>query len=226
MSKKIKQRCPCGSGKGLRQCCGRPSSEKKLELEKAARHFSDLGMYSEACEVLEKRTSLSPENPLIWNDLGVQRVAAGQPSEAVMAFKQALEVFPEYPVALYNLGKLSLDRCLEELRLRGQQMQDDQIIGSATEAAKYLQASVAQDPSLARAHKLLHKVYGILGDRQKASFHLAKALKLDPDLRTFYDWPRLERLPLIGRLFNKLDNRGPDFLSSLDYRGPNFPSRR
>jgi Flp pilus assembly protein TadD len=214
MSKKIKQRCPCGSGKPLRQCCGKSSSGKKLELEKTARHFLDLDMHAEACEVLEERASLSPENPLIWNDLGVQRVAAGQPSDALIAFKRALEVFPGYPVALYNLGKLSLDRCLEELRLRGRQKQNDQILGLATEAAKYLRESVANDPSLSCAHELLHKVFGILGDRQKASSHLAQALRLNPELRTFYDRPRLGRLPLIGRLFVELDYHGPDFLSS------------
>ena len=214
MSRKIKQRCPCGSGKGLRQCCGKPSSEKKLELEKAARHFSDLDMHAEACEVLEERAFLSPRNPLIWNDLGVQRVAAGQRSDALIAFNRALEVFPGYPPALYNLGKLSLDRCLEELRLRGRQRQQDQILELATEAAKYLRESVAKDPSLACAHELLHKIFGILGDRQKASSHLAQALRLSPELRTLYDRPRLGRLPLIGRIFVKLDYLGPDFLSS------------
>src|ERR1700743_2533433 len=117
MSKKIKQRCPCGSGKAFKLCCGAPSSEKKLELEKAARRFSAFGMHVEACEVLEQRASLSPENPLIWNDLGVQRAAAGQSSEAMIAFQRALEVFPEYPAALYNLGKLSFDRYLEAQNL-------------------------------------------------------------------------------------------------------------
>lgn len=214
MSRKIKRRCPCGSGKYLRQCCGKPSSEKKLELEKAARHFSDLDMHAEACEVLEKRAALSPENPLIWNDLGVQRVAAGQPSDASIAFQRALEVFPRYPPALFNLGKLSLDRCQEELRLRGRQKQDDRIVGLTTEAANYLRESVAEDPSLACSHELLYKVFKILGDRQKASSHLAQALKLNPELRTFYDRPRLASLPLIGRIFVKLDYVGPDFLSS------------
>jgi tetratricopeptide (TPR) repeat protein len=218
MSKKIKQRCPCGSGKGFRQCCGKPSSERKLELEKAARHFSAFGMHAEACEALEERASLSPENPLIWNDLGVQRVAAGHPPEALIAFKRALEVFPEYPVALYNLGKLSFDRCLEEQRIRGGQKQadnvNDQVSELATEAVKYLQASIAIDPSLACAHELLYRAFGVLGDRQKASSHLAQALRLNPGLRTFYDRPRLGRLPLIGRMFIKLDYLGPEFLSS------------
>ncbi len=199
----------------MKQCCGRPSSEKKLELEKAARHFIDLDMHAEACEVLEERASLSPENPLIWNDLGVQRVAAGQPSDALIAFQRAVEVFPGYPVALYNLGKLSLDRCLEELRLQGgRQKQDDRILGLATEAANYLRKSLAKDMSLACAHELLHKVFEILEDRQKASSHLAQALRLNPELRTCYDRPRLGRLPLIGRLLIKLDYPGPDFLSS------------
>lgn len=214
MSKKVKQRCPCGSGKVLKQCCGKPSSEKKLELEKEARRFSAFGMHAEACEALEERASLSPENPLIWNDLGVQRAAAGQPDEALIAFKRALEAFPEYPAALYNLGKLSFDRCVEEQRIRGRQTQDDQIKGLATEAVKYLQASIAIDPSLACAHELLYRAFGVLGDRQKASSHLSQALRLNPGLRTFYDRPRLGRLPLIGRMFIKLDYLGPEFLSS------------
>ena len=119
MSNSIKQRCSCGSGKSFRQCCGKASSEKKLELERAAKRFSDFGMHAEAAEALEKRARLSPENPMIWNDLGVQRVAAGQVSDALIAFQRALEAFPEYPMALYNLGKLSFDRCME-LQVRGQ----------------------------------------------------------------------------------------------------------
>ena len=214
MSKKIKQPCPCGSGKALWQCCGKPSSEKKLELEKAATRFSAVGMHAEACEALQERASLSPENPLIWNDLGVQRIAAGQPADALIAFKRALEAFPKYPVALYNLGKLSFDRCLEEQHIRGRQRRADQIHKLATEAVQYLQASLAIDPSLACAHELLYRAFGVLGDRQKASSHLSQALTLNPELRTLYDRPRLGRLPLIGRIFTKPDYPGPDFLAS------------
>ena len=214
MSKKIKQRCPCGSGKALQQCCGKPSSEKKLELERAAARFSAVGMHAEACDALAARASLSPENPLIWNDLGVQRVAAGQPADASIAFKRALEAFPEYPAALYNLGKLSFDRCLEEQRIRGRRRHDDQIHALATEAVQYLQASLVADPSLASAHELLYRAFGALGDPQKAGSHLSQALTLNPELRTLYDRPRLGRLPLIGRIFTKSDYPGPDFLSS------------
>ncbi len=198
----------------MRQCCGKPSSEKKLELEKAATCFSAVGMHAEACEALQERASLSPENPLIWNDLGVQRVAAGQPADALIAFKRALEAFPEYPAALYNLGKLAFDECLAEQCIRGRRRQDAQIHALATEAIKYLQASIAVDPSLACAHELLYRAFEVLGDPQKAGSHLSQALALHPELQTLYDRPRLGRLPLIGRIFSKSDYAGPDFLSS------------
>ena len=135
-------------------------------------------------------------------------------ADALIAFKRALEAFPKYPVALYNLGKLSFDRCLEEQRIRGRQRQADQIHKLATEAVQYLQASLAIDPSLACAHELLYRAFGVLGDRQKASSHLSQALTLNPELRTLYDRPRLGRLPLIGRIFTKPDYPGPDFLAS------------
>jgi Flp pilus assembly protein TadD len=62
-----------------------------------------MGMHAEAAEVLVERARLSPGNPMIWNDLGVEYMAAGQPDEATAAFTRAHKVFPQYPLPLYNL---------------------------------------------------------------------------------------------------------------------------
>lgn len=91
-----RQQCPCGSGKDMRRCCGAPSSQTKLELEASVRRLSEMGMHAEAAQVLSERARLSPQNPMVWNDLGVEYVAARQPEEARESFTRALRAVADY----------------------------------------------------------------------------------------------------------------------------------
>lgn len=63
-----------------------------------------MGMHAEAAQVLSERARLSPRNPMVWNDLGVEYVAAEQLEEARESFTRALRAVADYAPSLYNLG--------------------------------------------------------------------------------------------------------------------------
>lgn len=103
MSRK-RQHCTCGSGKDMRRCCGAPSSQRKLDLEATAKRLSDLGMHADAAQVLSERARLSPQNPMIWNDLGIEHAAARQFQHAQKACTRALRALADYKRRCTTLG--------------------------------------------------------------------------------------------------------------------------
>ncbi|HEY5380908.1 MAG TPA: tetratricopeptide repeat protein [Acidobacteriaceae bacterium] len=181
MGEHKKHLCPCGSGKHLRACCGRPSSNAKLELEETAWRLSKEGKHREACEVFERRVALSPDNPMIWNDLGNEYAAAGEMDKALAALKRAHEVFPAYPLPLYNLGKYTLDRCAE-LQQAGSSAKA-RLHDLAAEAIGYFKQSLERDPDNAACHQNLAIAYALTDDADKARAHTMEALRLDPSLK-------------------------------------------
>ena len=188
-----RRQCPCGSGKTMRRCCGARSSPAKLELERSARVFAEMGLHAEAAEALSERARLSPRNPMIWNDLGVQSMAAGKPDEAQRAFMQAHTVFPEYPPALYNLGRCAMERCAAEQMKETPSLRLVQQL--AGEAIGYLHESLVRDPMLYQAHALLADAYAVMGDAGRATAHREEASRMDPEVLGQV----LERLPLLKR---------------------------
>ena len=77
----------------------------------------EAGRFSEAGRVLERAFALLPRNALIGCYLGIARVRGGEPQRALEAFRQALEVEPNYAEVLLNLGNAysMLDRHEEAL---------------------------------------------------------------------------------------------------------------
>jgi Flp pilus assembly protein TadD len=203
---KHKQQCPCGSGKATRRCCGMPSSAGKLKLERLARIMSETGMHAEAAQALGERAKFSPENPMIWNDLGIQHMAAGQSDEAYAAFVRAHRALPEYPLPLYNLGRLAMGRCIQEQAK--QRSSIDLLIESATEAIGHLKESLERDPLLTHAHVLLSIAYETIGDVVHASLHMQEAVRLDPDIS-----PR-QRTPFLRRLISTKVRPSSPFIAS------------
>ena len=162
----------------MRRCCGKPSGEKKGQLERSAKLFAMAAMHTEAAQALAERAELSPKNPMIWNDLGVEYMAAGEPQAARDAFLKASEAFSEYPLPLYNLGHSSMMRCDDEKAKGSLEL----VRKLATEAINYLSESVALEPLLCPAHALLAKAYELVGEREMARVHLDEAVKLNPSL--------------------------------------------
>lgn len=184
MRDKSKQLCACGSGKRAKACCGgasrvvryvlNPSS--KLEPRIKAEALAKAGKHLEACEVLEQLVAVSPRNPLIWNELGIQYEASGQTDKAFDALRRGNESDPTYAPLIYNMGKLTLD-CF----LRGLETGDLTISDSRTlldKAIKFLNANLDRDPDNADAHYLLALAYTLDEDEQEADAHLAVALRM------------------------------------------------
>ena len=135
-------------------------------------------MHADAAQVLSERARLSPQNPMVWNDLGVEYVAARQTKEAHEAFARALRAVADYTPSLYNLGRLAMDHCAaeEEKELPSK----DRARAFATEAIRYLEASLSKDPQDHRTHAALSTAYTHIGDTVRAGFHSNQASKLHP----------------------------------------------
>lgn len=173
-----RQQCVCGSGKDMRRCCGAPSSQKKLELEASAKRLSDLGMHGEAARVLRERARLSPQNPMVWNDLGVEHVVGRQIQEAHEAFTRALRALADYKPSLYNLGRLAVEQCGAE-RAKAHPCEET-ARKWAMDAIRYLEKSLSLEPVHYHTHAALVSAYTHIGDVGRAMFHERKASELAP----------------------------------------------
>ena len=136
-----------------------------------------MGMHAEAAQILTERARLSPHNPMVWNDLGVEYVAARQTQEAREAFTRALRAVADYTPSIYNLGQLAMDQCAAEKAKERPSREKTQAF--ATEAIRYLEASLLKDPLDHRTHAALAAAYTHIGDTVRAQFHLNEASKLN-----------------------------------------------
>ncbi len=95
-------------------------------------------------------------------------------SMAEKYFKEALALYPDYPIALYDLGLLYLLRAKEEAE--GGKVNRALLV----KAGKTLKKAVKVDPNFIRAHLLLGEAYYLYGKPEKAKEHLNKVIELDP----------------------------------------------
>jgi tetratricopeptide (TPR) repeat protein len=203
MGKRNEHLCPCGSGKRMKLCCRTPAKAAKVALEESALRLAQAGRHAEACQALEQRVALSPTNPMIWNDLGNEYAAAGQPEKAIAALKRARQVDPTFPLPLYNLGIHTLDRCVA--LQQSPEASTRQAEEMAWEAIGYFNASLVNDPDNAACHRNLARAYAIVKEGGKASAHAMEAIRLTP---------ASERLP------NRLLGKAKEFLSRKNPADP------
>ncbi len=135
-------------------------------------------MHAEAAQALIERARLSPQNPLVWNDLGVEHVAARQLEEAHEAFTRALRAVPNYTPSLYNLARLAMNHCVAEKAK--EHPAEDRTRAFASEAIRYLEASLHKDSLDHRTHAALSAAYTYIGDTVWAHFHSREASELNP----------------------------------------------
>jgi len=64
----------------------------------------DPGAYQKSLECYQKAIELNPRDPSSRNGLGFTYLQGGRPAEAIPPLKKALELFPDYGTAVYNLG--------------------------------------------------------------------------------------------------------------------------
>ncbi len=194
MGNNNKHLCPCGSGKRMKLCCrgvahgGKLSltPTKKLEMRRKVEELDRAGQHLEACEILAQLLAVSPRNPLIWNDLGIQYEASGQPEKALDALRRGYLCDSTYPPILYNLGKFTFDRFIR-LQAAGEltDAEGQKLLGKAVE---FLNANLDRDPDNADAHYNLALIYALGQDERRAQAHMAAALRMKQDLEPPSEW--------------------------------------
>jgi len=105
---------------------------------------------------------VSPNSARVHCALGVDAFARGEMAQAEKSFGRALEIYGEYPTALYALGAV---------RLQTQQLQD---------AREVLARAVAVSPDYAGAWFALGVASFNLGHQEEATRSFRQALDLDP----------------------------------------------
>jgi tetratricopeptide (TPR) repeat protein/peroxiredoxin len=125
--------------------------EKNVEAQKAFER------------VVEMRPNYPDTLPSAWNNLGLLAIREGRAEEAIQHFQKALQLSPDYLIALENLGN-----AYRQLK----QWED---------ARKTLEHAVAVGPQDPEANYSLGMVFAQLNDVDRTSDYLRRALKLRPD---------------------------------------------
>ncbi|MGI4826591.1 MAG: hypothetical protein ACRYFU_00105, partial [Janthinobacterium lividum] len=119
-------------------------------------------MHAEAAQVLTERARLSPQNPMVWNDVGVEHAAAGQRHEAHEAFRRALKALADYSPSLYNLGQLAIEQCAADEATEHPSAERTREF--AAEAGQHLEKSLSMNPLHCQTHAALSTAYRTMGD--------------------------------------------------------------
>jgi tetratricopeptide (TPR) repeat protein len=147
--------------------CAKKSSSEEGEW----RYLYDMGLssfyaknYSEAIAHLYRATKVAPEEPKVWNALGITYMEVEEYKKAEEAFRMALVANPEFSEAKMNLGILFF----KTKDYKG--------------AIKNLEEAIA-DETFDKKHMAFYhlaKVYKELGDREKYLEYLRKATAYNP----------------------------------------------
>jgi len=113
--------------------------------------------------VVKMRSSYSDTLPSAWNNLGLLAIREGRTGEAVEYFQKAVQLSPEYLIALENLG--NAHRQLKQWE----------------DAREALERAVAVGPQDPEANYSLGMVLAQLDHVDRAYEYLQRALKLRPD---------------------------------------------
>lgn len=74
-----------------------------------ARALRELGFYDEAIALLRQTLLATPEEPRLWNTLGVTLMQSGQTELSLTFFDEAIRLDERFAVALYNRGGARFD---------------------------------------------------------------------------------------------------------------------
>ncbi|HEX3967074.1 MAG TPA: tetratricopeptide repeat protein [Edaphobacter sp.] len=144
--------------------------QEKLSLRREVERLSGEGRHADAIVLLKRLAEMSPRNPLIWNDLGVEYAAMGDLDEAIAALRQGRAVYtPAFAPILSNLGKFLLQRFLQDSNAISDTGAGSE---SLSEAIRLLNASLDRDPENLEAHALLAVAQERAGRKDIAAAHL------------------------------------------------------
>jgi tetratricopeptide (TPR) repeat protein len=130
----------------------------------SARRLRDAGRFDEAIAALQKGMQETPNDPVIYNELGALCLLTNRPDSAVDCFERAVGLNPSFATAHYNLAA-------------GLEHQ-----GRHPEAIVALRRAIALDPDFGPAHSRLGNLLHAKGDLDEATecFRRARDHLTDP----------------------------------------------
>lgn len=196
-------RCPCGSGKKYKECCGRIAHAAAAVPGDAAAHnnlgnaLARLGRYDDAAAHYGRALRLSPDFAEAHNNLGHALLDLGRLDAAVLSLRRAIELKPRYAEAHDNLGTalLELGRPDEAaashhraLEIEAEFTEAHNNLGNALlelggfhEALMSYRRALEINPHFAAAHNNLGNGLRALGELDAAEASYQRALKINPD---------------------------------------------
>lgn len=133
--------------------------------------LTDAGQYDAAIGILREGLALIDYDPELWNYLGIAHWNKGGFQEARDAYGRALELDPNYPIVINNLGSLHLSMFLKD---KNKEDHD--------KAVENFRLAIELDPSYASPHNGLGTALANAGDLRGALASWEKAVALDPKL--------------------------------------------
>lgn len=123
--------------------------------------LSDIGRLKESISVLNSASKIDTNNANVWNALGVAYSRSGEGKKAIEALKKSIELEPENPYTLRNLGGLIAHDSLKE-------------------AIPYLEKAASTLPNDIQAQYGYGLALYETGDYTKADAILKHAVDIDP----------------------------------------------
>jgi tetratricopeptide (TPR) repeat protein len=169
------ERCPCGSGRKFKVCCGAQSPAKRAvavatsstttneSVLRHAEHLLRAGQYEQALGPLVEATRLFPRNAALLSDLGMAYLFARRPLEAMKSLRRAIDLQPMRAGSHFNLGVAM-----------------EQSGGFAMALTSYRRA-IALDPRMAEAHGRMADILRREGCREEAAAAYNRAFAVVPE---------------------------------------------
>lgn len=119
-------------------------------------------------DFFERTIELAPNNPKLYDNLGVCYQDNNQINKAIIAYKKAIEIDPSYANAYHNLGNIFV--------------QD----GEKEEAVFHYEKAIALNTKFADTYNNLGTTYRSLGENKKAITTFENAIELYPSFPNAY----------------------------------------
>ncbi len=191
---------------GLICCSSSKKEDKNVQafLSGSAGHLNEkataelnAGRYSSALVYLHEAISLTPYDPVLFNNMGVAFFHQNQLDSAIDAYLNAVRLRPQYHTAYRNLAAVyyankepnrALQAVEQAIRLRSNDAESYSLLGAICEELKQIERAIdaylkaiALDPSSAAFNNNLGALYFRQGQMEQAIDHYTIALQKMPD---------------------------------------------
>lgn len=144
---------------------GHPFAHDPSRLRAEAARLRDAGRSVEALNAMRRAAALSPDDPAVLHDLGLDSLTLGAAADAAQAFRRMVALKPDATMGFFHLA-MALER-----------------LGQVGEAAAAYGRALELKPRFVEAHYQLGLLLDHSGARADAAERLRKAAALAPQTR-------------------------------------------